>query len=683
MTNLLLAGTNPVLTRELRVVLRNMRTFMLLAIYVAVLGAIVLSQFPSDAPLTVPNAEFLSEQSSTSRGRELLWQFCWAQALLVWVLVPSLATGALSQERERHTLEPLLLSPLTPMQIVWGKAAGVLSLIFLLLLSTLPLTSLCFLLGGVAPGEVLAAYGILLGLSLFFTSIGLYCAAKWPNSLQATLWCYVLVGLGTMVVFLLVGPGAIVSGLALIGWGLYALWNWAKNLSGNQARSIGFWGKGLLSLAFVALCAVGLWALVTDANTRAIVLSGVFIAPYLFFVARFVLQGAAQELSKKIEPARPRREWANDVKDEWQRAIAPPPVVYVPSPTGQYTYTPLTPTPATPTSATPAVTSAMASATTAPAAPAPFGNSPYASRNAATAKPEKVTYGVTPFLADNLNPILAKDLRHGLAGRGDVFFRYGYVVTIATEVLLLIYLLMSASASAMAEQSVFIGWAKFQLMVLMIACAWLGARAIAPEREKQVLPQLLSTPLPPMTIVGGKMLSVLVYSFYVFILGVPLTLFLPMLGIIPWSMSLSYIGIELIFAAVAASWGIFCSMQGVTVRRALAWAMGGIVILLLSSGLTRAMTGALLMGTGGSYSSFGSAIKLAQMLSPQHILDLTLGRMTIAGTQGLYSQSSVWSMLTAGPTLMAVLLMLLFFALLAAALLVATARSFKRYTQTL
>lgn len=665
MTNLFLAGTNPVLTRELRVVLRNVRTFMLLAIYVAILGAIVLSQFPSDAPLTVPNAEFLSEQSSTTRGRDLLLQFCWAQGLLVWVLVPSLATGALSQERERHTLEPLLLSPLTPMQIVWGKAAGVLSLTFLLLLSTLPLTSLCFLLGGVAPGEVMAAYGVLLGLSLFFTSIGLYCAAKWPNPLQATIWCYVLVGIGALVVFMLVGPGAIVSGLAFIGWALYALWNWGKALSAQgKIKSFGILGWVALSLAIVVLGATGLWALITDAGTRAIVLSGLFIAPYLFFVARFVLQAAAHEIAKKTEPARPRREWVGDIKEEWQRAVAPPPVVYVPSPSGQYTYTPLTPAPAAP------ATSASASATA-------LGNSPYASRNATTAKPETTTYGVTPFLADNLNPILAKDLRHGLAGRADVFFRYGYIVTIATEVLLLFYLMTSASASALSEQRVFIGWAKLQLMILMLACAWLGARAIAPEREKQVLPQLLSTPLPPMTIVGGKMLSVLVYSFYVFILGVPLTLFLPMLGIIPWSMAFAYIGIELIFAALAASWGIFCSMQGVTVRRALAWSMGGVLFTLLSSGLVGGLAGALLTSLGDAFSAFGWLRNAAEFLSPTRLIDLTLGRMTIAGTQGFGGQSA--AMVTAP----AALLTLLFFALLATLLLVATARSFKRYTQTL
>jgi hypothetical protein len=42
----LLPGGNPVLGRELRVALRNERAFALMALYVAILGAIVASQFP-------------------------------------------------------------------------------------------------------------------------------------------------------------------------------------------------------------------------------------------------------------------------------------------------------------------------------------------------------------------------------------------------------------------------------------------------------------------------------------------------------------------------------------------------------------------------------------------------------------------------------------------------------------
>ena len=138
--------------RELRASLRNTRPFALIALYVAVLGAIVVSQFPANQEIQITLAS-----NSGSKGKELYWTFVLAQAVLIFLILPAIAAGALSQEREQRTLEPLLLTPLTPLQIVWGKAVGVLSLAGLLLVSTLPLTSLCFLLGGVSPGELAAA----------------------------------------------------------------------------------------------------------------------------------------------------------------------------------------------------------------------------------------------------------------------------------------------------------------------------------------------------------------------------------------------------------------------------------------------------------------------------------------------------------------------------------------------
>jgi ABC-type transport system involved in multi-copper enzyme maturation permease subunit len=167
-------GGNALLAREIRAALRNVRAFALLAIYVAALGAIVVSQFPSEANVDL--------QGGGQKGRDLFVVFLSAQAFLVVAMLPSLSVGALAQERERQTLQPLLLTPLTPLQIVWGKAGGALALAFILLLATLPLTSLCFLLGGISPGELLGAYAALLGLALFCIGVGIYCAAHWKNT---------------------------------------------------------------------------------------------------------------------------------------------------------------------------------------------------------------------------------------------------------------------------------------------------------------------------------------------------------------------------------------------------------------------------------------------------------------------------------------------------------------------
>jgi ABC-type Na+ efflux pump permease subunit len=126
------------------------------------LGAIVVSQFPG-------NVEIDLQSDGGAKGQGLFRTLVWGQVALILAILPALSTGALAQERERQTLQPLLLTPLSPLQIVWGKAGGVLSLVGLLLLATLPLTSLCFLLGGVSPGMLVAAYAGILGLAIFTT----------------------------------------------------------------------------------------------------------------------------------------------------------------------------------------------------------------------------------------------------------------------------------------------------------------------------------------------------------------------------------------------------------------------------------------------------------------------------------------------------------------------------------
>ena len=231
----LLTGSNPILSRELRVALRNERAFALLAVYVAILGAIVASAFPSDSSFSVNP----TRAGGSAPGYDLFMTFCGTQAMLVLVLLPALSAGALAQERERQTLEALLLAPLTPLQIVWGKAAGVLAFAGLLLLSTVPLTSLCFLLGGVSPGMVLAAYVVLLGLAASITALGLYCSARWQSATQATVACYAMLPFALAVLGMLSGPGSIIAGVTLIGgafYGVLLLWRrgahrqWAKRL---------------------------------------------------------------------------------------------------------------------------------------------------------------------------------------------------------------------------------------------------------------------------------------------------------------------------------------------------------------------------------------------------------------------------------------------------------------------
>ncbi|PQV63399.1 ABC-type transport system involved in multi-copper enzyme maturation, permease component [Abditibacterium utsteinense] len=567
-----LSGSNPVLVRELRAGLRSVRAFALLAIYVALLGAIVTVNFPANFQIELTG-------DGGARGQDLFWTLVWAQVALILLLIPALSTGALAQERERQTLEPLLLSPLTPLQIVWGKAGGVLSIVGLLLLASLPLTSLCFLLGGVSPGMLVAAYAGIFGLAVFTTGFGLYCAARWPGATRALVACYLLLPVALSLVLVFLPLGALFSGLCVLAMLIYGLMKgWKRGETSEWAQKIGpLYGKLIYVLA--PLLVVGLLgAMFLDRNLGLIAVGIGFILSYFVMAAQWGLLQTARELMLRQDPEAPMRQKIADFKSDWQNAVAtnavPPAPIgnaassgfggsgapYLPAPQTQNEWSQMT-----------------APSPTAMSAPSNLGRKKSKSAD---------SYGVAPFLSDKLNPIYARELRSGLLGKFEYLFRFSYGLIILTQVVLLAYLVFGLYYPDSMQtdfSSVFAFWGRWHLALLMIFSAWFGARSIAPEREGQTLSQLFTIPLPPRQIIGGKLAAVLTFTCYVQVLALPLALLLPMTGLISsWGMSLQFLLVEAVLGALAAAWGVFCSFHCGSVRSALSWSLGGAATLLVA-----------------------------------------------------------------------------------------------------
>jgi ABC-type transport system involved in multi-copper enzyme maturation permease subunit len=649
----LLAGRNAVLNRELRVALRNERAFALLAIYVAILGAIVASQFPDNMSISAESLQSPSGQL----GTQLFEVFFWAQNALVILMLPGLAAGALAQERERQTLEPLILSPLTPLQIVWGKGVGVLAFTALMLLATVPLSSMSILLGGVSPDMVVAAYVWLLGLAAFITAFGLYCSARWHSATQATVACYGLLPFVLALLVMFLGPGSVIAGVFVIvgAFVLFYRW-WMAHAESPLAKRLGALHGVLvwliMALAFWML--LRLFFLANEFGVTWIILALLFVIPYFLGVTYGTMQRAADELQKLPDPRMPTPERLASLKEEWQRAVAPPPVVYLPAPTGRYSYTSQ--------AADYGVTAQTATVQTATAQPLADNASTRKSRDDGPA-----TYGVKSFLPDGRNPVFAKDLRAGLLGKFTYLFRFSYIITIATELMLFVMLFFAPDTTDAQIASWFGAWGVFHLVLLMVAGATFGARALAPEREQQTLPQLLTTPLRPDEIVRGKMMAVLTYTFYVFVIGLPLALLLPLLGVLPWSSALAFLVSELVLGAFAAALGLFCSLHGVTVRRALGWALGAILTLIITNMmLSQPLRMTLMRSTSENWTllaSIAQAILLPFSVVGQVIVQPAMNVARVSVTD-------LW------------LLSLAFYGLVAMILLIKTARDFKRYAQT-
>lgn len=190
---------NPVITKELRGRMRGARTYWLLFSYLLLLSLILFFSYLGWWNSRSSEMEAGGASAGFTIGRTFFQTLFYSQAVMIALITPALTAGAISIEREQRTFEMLRGTILRPRAIVWGKLASSVSFVALLLTSSLPLLSLCFLLGGVSPGEVFFAYLLLVGDAFLFGAIGLCWSAYAANTATATVLSYT-----TLIIFFIV-----------------------------------------------------------------------------------------------------------------------------------------------------------------------------------------------------------------------------------------------------------------------------------------------------------------------------------------------------------------------------------------------------------------------------------------------------------------------------------------------
>src|SRR4029078_9511567 len=85
-----------------------------------------------------------------------------------------------------QTLELLITTPVSTLGLVLGKLVSSLAYVVLLILASIPLMSLAFVFGGIAPDDVVRAYVVLLATAFGMVSIGLFLSAWLKRTQLAT-----------------------------------------------------------------------------------------------------------------------------------------------------------------------------------------------------------------------------------------------------------------------------------------------------------------------------------------------------------------------------------------------------------------------------------------------------------------------------------------------------------------
>ena len=250
---------NPVLQRELLGNLRMPRAFVLLFVYVGLLGMVVFVAWPRQRELDLT--------TNPEAAKRLVNLFFLGQYLLASLMAPSFAAGAITGEKERKSYEALLASPLRPGAIVLGKLLASMSHLALLIVASLPIIVLCLPLGGVSIYEVAAAYLALILSVLLFGMISLACSSYFQRTVSALLVSYLcILPLSVSAVFIwqaLAGSGStrlvvtlsVLPAFALLAGGLLFFATSRRLL---HPPDVGSEGKEVVDLENEAKTAVGL-----------------------------------------------------------------------------------------------------------------------------------------------------------------------------------------------------------------------------------------------------------------------------------------------------------------------------------------------------------------------------------------------------------------------------------------
>src|SRR5262249_51493262 len=115
------------------------------------------------------------------------------QYLLVLLMTPSYVGSAISEEKERKTLEFLLATDLRSQEIIFGKLASRVGNILMFLLAGLPVLTFIQFFGGIDPDLLATGFTATLMTVLSISAVSLWCSVHARYSREGIVRSYLLV----------------------------------------------------------------------------------------------------------------------------------------------------------------------------------------------------------------------------------------------------------------------------------------------------------------------------------------------------------------------------------------------------------------------------------------------------------------------------------------------------------
>jgi ABC-type transport system involved in multi-copper enzyme maturation permease subunit len=154
--------SNPLLIKQLREEVRSRKIFFIVPVYIALLSIVPLIAVSSSSGTSFNPVEL------ANTSRITMYSFIITISILLGLVSIVFGAASFTVEREKATYELLELTPLSYVDLVIGKFLHGFILIILILLSSLPVLSTLFFMGGLAYSDLFLT---LIYLTIFFSVI--------------------------------------------------------------------------------------------------------------------------------------------------------------------------------------------------------------------------------------------------------------------------------------------------------------------------------------------------------------------------------------------------------------------------------------------------------------------------------------------------------------------------------
>lgn len=197
---------NPIYKKELKQAARMSRTAILILFYNAALALFGLFAYYVSFNSEKTYRIFIDYSGILS----IYIIITGIEFVLILFLVPALTAGSIVGEKEKQTLDILLTTGITPKKIVNGKLLASISTIIFLAISSLPIISIVFSIGGITLWDLFKFMLLLIVTAIYLGSIAILFSCICRRTTAATVCAY------SCMLFLVAGTAAIFFGAAVM-----------------------------------------------------------------------------------------------------------------------------------------------------------------------------------------------------------------------------------------------------------------------------------------------------------------------------------------------------------------------------------------------------------------------------------------------------------------------------------